>query len=54
MRPNPLPDGGLRVARHFRAAFKKDDHTDERLAAHPTSATQADPERTVTLECVLS
>ncbi|MCW3096856.1 MAG: Superfamily and helicase, partial [Chthonomonadaceae bacterium] len=40
-----LPDGGLRVARHFRRRIKKDDHTDERLALIRHAATQADPAR---------
>ena len=45
-----LPDGSLRVTRHFRRRIKKDDHTDERLALIRHAATQADPARPVTLE----
>ena len=45
-----LPDGGLRVARHFRRRIKKDDHTDGRLALLRHAAIQADPERSVKLE----
>ncbi len=45
-----LPDGGLRVARHFRRRIKKDDHTDGRLALIRHAATQANPERPVKLE----
>jgi DNA helicase-2/ATP-dependent DNA helicase PcrA len=45
-----LPDGTLRVARHFRRRIKKDDHTDERLALMRHAATQADPIRPVILE----
>jgi hypothetical protein len=45
-----LPDGGLRVVRHFRRRIKKDDHTDGRLALIRHAATQANPERPVKLE----
>ncbi len=45
-----LPDGTLRIARHFRRRIKKDDHTDERLALIRQAATQTDPSRPVTLE----
>ena len=45
-----LPDGSLRLVRHFRRRIKKDDHTDERLALLRHAATQSDPARPVTLE----
>ncbi len=45
-----LPEGGLRIARHFRRRIKKDDHTGERLALIRHAALQAEPDSTVTIE----